>query len=191
MRRPHLLAVPTTVLLAGSLSLAACSSTVTGSGSGSLAAVASATSSSAPSSVSAAPTTSLSPTASRTPPTSSAPASKTSSAPLGPATLLSMTITPPNCGASTDDKDITLSWTSKNATEVWIEDSAVALGLTGADPKSDGNGTKLTNVSLSRGSLPISFPCSDTTDTAHYYLLEFYNTANTTMDGQIQQVPRG
>ena len=102
-----------------------------------------------------------------------------------------MTITPPNCGASTDDKDITLSWTSKNATEVWIEDSAVAVGLTGADPKNDGNGTKLTNVSLNKGSLPISFPCSDTTDTAHYYLLEVYNTANTTMDGQITQVPRG
>jgi hypothetical protein len=179
------------LLLAAATGLAACSSTVVGSGTGSLPA------SSAASSTSAAPTTASS-AASSASHNSSAPASKSSSAPstttssaapLGPATLLSLTNTSPACGASTVDQTFVLSWTSKNATEVWIEDSEVAVGLTGADPKTDGNGTQLTQPS--KGNLTISYPCSDTTDPDHYYLLEVYNTSNATMSGQDQQVPRG
>jgi hypothetical protein len=183
-------------LLSGAVtSLTACASTVVGSGTGSLPA------SSAASSTSAAPTTASSIASSAVSSTShkpsapsskssSAPSTKTSSAaPLGPATLLSLTNTSPACGASTDDQTFVLSWTSKNATEVWIEDSEVAVGLTGADPKTDGNGTQLTQPN--KGSLTISYPCSDTTDPAHYYLLEVYNTSNSTMSGQDQQVPRG
>jgi hypothetical protein len=181
-------ALPAMALLAVAVGTAACSSTVTGLGTGSLPA------SSSQSSTSAAPTTSSpAPTSSsKSAPSSrstSASASKTSSAPLGPATLLTLTFTDPACGASTDDQDFVLSWTSKNATEVWIEDSQVAIGLEGADPKTDGNGTKLTNPA--KGNLTISYPCSDATDPAHYYLLEVYNPSNATMDGQIQQVPRG
>ena len=182
------------LLPTAAIGLAACASTVVGSGTGSLPASSAASSTAAPttaSSIASSAASSASHSASApSSKSSSAPSSKTSSAaPLGPATLLSLTNTSPACGASTDDQDFVLSWTSKNATEVWIEDSEVAVGLTGADPKTDGNGTQLTQPN--KGSLTISYPCSDTTDTAHYYLLEVYNTSNSTMSGQIQQVPRG
>ena len=189
-------AIRAALLLAGALSIAACSGAVTDGGgvsasnsSSALSASSSVSALSAVSSDAAASTTSISPTSTVATKTSSTPsASKTSNTPLGPATLLSLTFSPPACGTSTSAVDFTLSWTSKNATEVWIENSAVAVGLQGADPKTDGNGTQLSNPS--KGSVRISYPCGDTTDQYHYYLLEVYNPSNTTMDGQTQQVPR-
>ena len=49
----------------------------------------------------------------------------------------------------------------------------------------DGNGQKLINPD--NGSVPAQYDCGNSGG-EYYYLIEIYNTANSTKDGQVQQV---
>ena len=56
----------------------------------------------------------------------------------------------------------------------------------GVDPRTDGNGQKLTNPD--NGSVDAQYDCKNDN---YYYLIEIYNTSNTTSSGQVTQVPKG
>ena len=89
--------------------------------------------------------------------------------------------TAPTCQSAVDSSTVTVSWTSKNATQVWLLPGAVASALVGADAKTT---TPNYGPLPSNGSKTFPFDCANQ---YNYVLVEAYNA--TSHNGVVQQLP--
>ncbi|MEY2569836.1 MAG: hypothetical protein QOE63_186 [Acidimicrobiaceae bacterium] len=97
-----------------------------------------------------------------------------------PVQLLTYTNATPSCASRADTNGtVTLTWTTKGATEVWIQETPVAVGA--SDPKSTpGSKGPLTP----NGTTSMPFDCSSDYD---YYNLAAYGPVGTPA-GEVKQV---
>jgi hypothetical protein len=172
--------------------LTACSSSVSGSGEGAPSASSSPAPSSSASTSSPAPSSSVASSAPAPNPittspvhttTSSAPSTGSpSSAVAGPADMHTVSYTV-SCSSHADTGGtVKLSWTASGADSVYVLEAPIASALVGADAKSQGG----TGPLPAQGSTTMPFACAADDD---YYLVEAYNSGDSSHSGVVQQVP--
>jgi hypothetical protein len=106
----------------------------------------------------------------------------TTTAPTGLAQVTGVTMsTAPTCQSAVDSSTVTVSWTSKNATQIWLLPGSVASALVGADAKTT---TPNYGPLPPNGSKTFPFDCANQDN---YVLVEAYNA--TSHNGVVQQLP--
>lgn len=113
-------------------------------------------------------------------PTPSPRSSPTATASPGLPEIRSFTGVPSKCPAATGTVSVTLTWTSKNATEAWMTNPPVAVAA--SDPKSTQGAT---GPLPPNGSIQMTFDCRSEYG---YYDLGVYGGGHSS--GEILQVPR-
>jgi hypothetical protein len=100
----------------------------------------------------------------------------------GPADVTSFVVSAaPTCADGFDHSNVTVSWTSKGASEAWLVPGSVASSLVGADAR-----TTTPNIGpvSANGSSTFPFDCGNAYD---YVLLDVYG--GSTHSGQVLQLP--
>jgi hypothetical protein len=100
----------------------------------------------------------------------------------GPADITSFVVsTAPTCADGFDHSNVTVSWTSKGASEAWLLPGSVASSLVGADAR-----TTTPNIGpvSANGSSTLPFDCGNA---YNYVLLDVYG--GSTHSGQVLQLP--
>lgn len=167
--------------------LAACSSAVGGAGSGGSSAISapdsapiSASDSALPADSAPSPAPVTTATATVTHTSSSHPATSSSSAVTGLPQLNTFTVSTPTCASKSGTVNVTVSWTSKNATEAWINQPPTAT--TAGDPRTE---TPNFGPLAPNGTKTLTFDC---TQQYNYYNIGVYNPSTTQRGGEDQQV---